>query len=336
MTLNTKKRYSRKKKVRNIKKRNTKKRIFRRKKTKRKNNKKRKTRRMRGGSTIKPLELENVSLDATTKDDDFFRLAKTEFKYTTDTMSWEKRKRSVIQMLKTLKEKVSELKQAQENLDAKGVELATAKEDLVAKEGELKTAQKDLETLNTMASNEGIITKPPGQFSPKFNTIANKLVNLSNKDGQLKQAQKEHASALTEKETELEKVKEEHASALAKKEGELKQLDTMASSDQKQKPQGNFSNEFNTIAGKLVDLHMNVDELNGKLTKAQSNLAAKVEQLTKAQSALDAKNVSSSSERPQQCSTIHHSSNYYQQCCEPKWETLSDREIYNCNTNRIK
>jgi hypothetical protein len=56
MPLNTKKRYSRKKKVRNIKKSNTKKKIFRRKKTKRKNSKKRKSRRMRGGATIWTLK----------------------------------------------------------------------------------------------------------------------------------------------------------------------------------------------------------------------------------------------------------------------------------------
>ena len=222
-----------------IKKRNTKKRIFRRKKTKRKNSKKRKTRRMRGGSTIEPLELENVSLEATT-DDDFFKLAKTIFKYTTDTMAWGKRKGSVIQMLKTLKNKVEEL--------------AKAKEDLTEKEGELATARGDLETLNTMASVEGIITKPSGQFSTKFNTIVDKLVNLSEKEGQLKQVQEdltakgaelaaakedlvekegqlaelqrkkeevdrelaELQSALTEKETELEKVKEEHTRALDK------------------------------------------------------------------------------------------------------------------------
>ena len=212
MTLNTKKRYSRKKKVRNIKKRNTKKRIFRRKKTKRKNSKKRKTRRMRGGSTIELTADQKDDLLKANTDDDFFKFAIDHFGYTKPQIHSTVRKNSVIQMLTKLKEKVEELEKLKS--DKEGVD------------SDLVKINQELETLNTMASNDQK-QKPPGEFSPKFNTIADKLVDLHKnvdelngklaqlqsdldaKGTELETAQKEHASALTEKETELETARSE-------------------------------------------------------------------------------------------------------------------------------
>jgi len=250
-----------KKKVRNIKKRNTKKRIFRRKKTKRKNSKKRKSRRMRGGADIDLTQLEQRLLNAIT-DEHFFNFAIDHFGYTKPQIPSTVRKNSVIQMLKTLKNKVEELEQL--------------KREKKKVDSQLAKVNQDLETLNTMASNAQK-QKPPGEFSTKFNTIADKLVNLSEKEGELGSQLAQLRRELAAKVEQLKKVKEEHASALTEKES----------------------------------------------------------QLAAAQSALDAKEVSSSSEKPQQCLICDVSNKYRKTCCEPNWDDIGKNQKYKCNLGRV-
>ena len=241
-----------KKKVRNIKKRNTKKRIFRRKKTKRKNSKKRKSRRMRGGADNELTAEQKDQLLQATTDDDFFNLAKSKFEYTVVLGKKTDRKNSVIKMLKKLKNNVEELEQLKS--DKEGVDSDLAK------------VNQDLETLNTMASNDQK-QKPPGEFIPKFNTIADKLVNLSEKEGELGSQLAQLRRELAAKVEELKKVKEEHASAMTEKES---QLETARSELKKA--------DTNCIEGLLKEpTQENITAIEAKIIQAKKKLKLKEE-----------------------------------------------------------